>query len=84
MNIKINKYSNTFTIQSLYFIGQQNIQRRFQNSKLCIIQKYKSKLLNHLLWIDENVEHMSHTEKMLFDLHLSVLKDIIKDLEEMK
>ena len=49
-----------------------------------LIQKYKSKLLNHLLWIDENVEHMSHIEKMLFDLHLSVLKDIIKDLEEMK
>ena len=49
-----------------------------------LIQKYKSKLLNHLLWIDENVEHMSHTEKMLFDLHLSVLKDVIKDLEEME
>ena len=49
-----------------------------------IIQKYKSKLLNHLLWVDENIDHMSHTEKMLFDLHLSVLKDIIKDLEEMK
>ena len=48
-----------------------------------LIQKYKSKLLNHLLWIDENVEHMTHTEKMLFDLHLSVLKDIIKDLEDL-
>ena len=49
-----------------------------------LIKKYKSKLLNHLLWIDENIEYMSHTEKMLFDLHLSVLKDIIKDMEELK
>ena len=49
-----------------------------------LIQKYKSKLLNHLLWIDENIEHMTRTEKMLFDLHLSILKDVIKDLEEMK
>ena len=49
-----------------------------------LIQKYKSKLLNHLLWVDENVEYMTRTEKMLFDLHLSVLKDIIKDLEEIK
>lgn len=47
-----------------------------------LIKKYKSKLLSHLLWIDENVENMTHTEKMLFDLHLDILKDIIKDLEE--
>ena len=48
-----------------------------------LIKKYKSKLLTHLLWIDENVEHMTRIEKMLFDLHLSVLKDVIKDLEDL-
>lgn len=48
-----------------------------------LIKKYKSKLLTHLLWIDENVEYMTRIEKMLFDLHLSVLKDVIKDLEDL-
>jgi len=36
-----------------------------------LLQKYKSKLLSHLLWEAENEELLERTELMLFKLHLS-------------
>ena len=47
-----------------------------------LLQKYKSKMLTHLLWETENEELLEPRELMLFKLHLSTLKEIIKDLEE--
>lgn len=49
-----------------------------------LIKKYKDKLIIHLDWENENEEYLNKTELMLFRLHLDVLKEIIKDLEEMK
>lgn len=49
-----------------------------------LIKKYKSKLLNHLLWESENEELLEPRERMLFNLHLDCLKEFIKDLEEIK
>jgi len=48
-----------------------------------LIQKYKNKLLTHLYWETENEEIMNCTEKLMFDMHISLYKEIIKDLEDL-
>ncbi len=56
-------------------------KQEVEDSKL--IQKYKNKLLTHLYWETENDEIMNRTEKLMFDMHISLIKEVIKDLEDL-
>ena len=64
--------------------NKDSCTNKIEVSEIALIQKYKSKLLTHLLWETDEQKCLSSKEKMLFDAHLLCLKEIIKDLEEIK
>ena len=47
-----------------------------------LLEKYSEKLTAHMFYESENPEQMSSNEFVLYDLHTSVLKEIISDLEK--
>ena len=54
-----------------------------QNPRLALLlEKYSEKLTAHMFYEAENTDQMSSNEFVLYDLHTSVLKEIISDLEK--